>query len=233
MMREQNKHRYESDNAGREKESPVMSEQEITRKGNPRKPQGEEGRLMLERMNDSHGAVTSWALEFFTFRGDEEVLDIGCGGGATLARLSEKITSGHLTGVDYSPVSVEMSGRTNREDVAAGKMRILEGSVEHLPFADGMFDRIITVESFYFWPDPVANLREVRRVLKQGGTFLLVADIYQKEGLGEETLKNIRAYEMNNPTREEFREMLEQAGFSEIQIHTKEGTDWICVEGQV
>ena len=44
---------------------------------------------------------------------------------------------------------------------------VLEGSVEALPFADDGFDKIITVESFYFWPDPQENLKEVRRVLKE------------------------------------------------------------------
>ena len=53
-------------------------------------------------------------------------------------------------------------------------MDLVEASVEKLPFADNAFDKIITVESFYFWPDPAENLKEVYRVLKEQGTFLLV-----------------------------------------------------------
>ena len=48
--------------------------------------------------------------------------------------MSEKVTTGHLTGVDYSPVSVETSLETNRQDVESGKMKVLEGSVESLSF---------------------------------------------------------------------------------------------------
>ena len=207
------------------------TQEEITISGNPAKPQGEDGATMLKRMNESHSPVTCWALEHWQIAPEEELLDIGCGGGATLKRMGEKITTGHLTGIDYSPVSVKTSLKTNRQDVESGKMKVLEGSVEALPFADDGFDKIITVESFYFWPNPQENLKEVRRVLKTGGTFLLVADIYEKPGLPREVKDNIRKFHLFNPTREQFKNLFREAGFAETRIHTKDGEDWICVEG--
>ena len=60
------------------------TEEEITREGNPRKPQGEEGKVMLDRMNHSHYEVTGWALAHWKIKGDDQILDIGCGGGMTL-----------------------------------------------------------------------------------------------------------------------------------------------------
>ena len=210
----------------------MKTQEEVTRIGNPRKPEGTEGEEMLERMNQSHYEVTGWALSYWEIQEDDRVLDIGCGGGATLHRMAEKVTSGHVTGVDYSDVSVETSRRNNEKNISSGKMDVLEGSVENLPFADDSFDKIITVESFYFWPDPQENLKEVRRVLKEGGTFLLVADTYNKEGLDPKTLENICRFHLFTPTAEEFRKLFEKAGFTGIQIHVKEGTDWICVEGK-
>lgn len=207
------------------------NEDDVTRLGNPAKPTGEAGEEMLLRMNESHFAVTGWALGHWHFKENDTVLDIGCGGGATLKRLSERITSGRLFGVDYSPVSVALSKKTNAADVASGKMTIMEGSVSALPFAENTFDKIVTVESFYFWQDPKNDLREVLRVLKPGGRFLLVADIYGKDGLSERALENIRSYHMNNPTLDEFRALFEQAGFSETSLYTKNGTDWLCVKG--
>ena len=203
----------------------------ITRMGNPRKPQGDEGRQMLGRMNESHGKVTMWALNKITFNESDNVLDIGCGGGATLSRMSKLITSGHLAGVDYSPVSVKLSSEYNAEDIERGRMEVLEASVEDLPFEDETFDKIVTVESFYFWPDPAENLKEVLRVLKSGGTFLLVADVYGKDGLDAKTLNNISAYGLFNPTPEEFEAMFRDAGFNIVRIYTEPETDWICVEG--
>ena len=210
----------------------MKTQEEVTRIGNPRKPEGTEGEEMLERMNQSHYEVTGWALSYWEIQEDDRVLDIGCGGGATLHRMAEKVTSGHVTGVDYSDVSVETSRRNNEKNIKSGKMDVLEGSVENLPFADDSFDKIINVESFYFWPDPQENLKEVRRVLKEGGTFLLVADTYNKDGLDPKTLENICRFHLFTPTAEEFRKLFEKAGFTDIQIHVKEGTDWICVEGK-
>lgn len=209
-----------------------VMEAETTRKGNPGKPQGQDGEEMLRRMNRTHSGVTGWALEFLDFEESDRVLDIGCGGGAALHRMSGYIGTGHLTGVDYSEVSVKVARETNEADIQSGRMDILTASVERLPFEDETFDKIVTVESFYFWPNPEENLREVRRVLKKGGAFLLVADIYMKEGLSEKVLENIRQYQLYSPTREKFRELFEQAGFRTVEIHTKDGEDWICVRGE-
>lgn len=204
----------------------------ITRMGNPAKPQGEEGAIMLTRMNESHFAVTGWALGFWQLGENDTVLDIGCGGGATLKRMSAPIVSGKLFGADYSEVSVGLSIKNNAADVESGKMKIIKASVETLPFADETFDKIITVESFYFWPDPKENLKEVCRVLKRGGTFLLVADIYNKPGLSRESLENIKQYNMFNPTESELYDLLSAAGFSDIVLHTKDAEDWICAEAK-
>lgn len=207
------------------------NEDDVTRLGNPAKPTGEAGEEMLLRMNESHFAVTGWALEHWTVRENDFILDIGCGGGAALKRLSGRVPSGRLFGIDYSPVSVALSKKTNAADITSGKTTITEGSVSALPFAENTFDKIVTVESFYFWQDPENDLREVLRVLKPGGRFLLVADIYGKDGLSERALENIRSYRMNNPTLDEFRSMFERVGFSETSLHTKNGTDWLCVDG--
>ena len=196
----------------------MKTQEEVTRIGNPRKPEGTEGEEMLERMNQSHYEVTGWALSYWEMQEDDRVLDIGCGGGATLHRMAEKVTSGHVTGVDYSDVSVETSRRNNEKNISSGKMDVLEGSVENLPFADDSFDKIITVESFYFWPDPQENLKEVRRVLKAGGTFLLVADIYQNGNLTEREKEYIRNYHLFNPTREEFEQLFITKPCRELKI---------------
>ncbi len=207
-------------------------EKSITEQGNPAKPHGIAGEQMLTRMNVSHYDVTSWALDFFEFSGNENVLDIGCGGGETLRRMAEKITSGHLTGLDYSPLSVKMSNQHNAESISCGKMNIVEASVEKMPFYDNSFDRIITVESFYFWKNPPENLKEVYRVLAEKGVFLIVADRYGGAKLSEGDIADIKKYNLYNPAPEEFEKLLLNAGFREVKIHMKSGTNWICAEGR-
>ncbi len=60
---------------------------------------------------------------------------------------------------------------------------------------------------------------------------MLVADIYEKPGLPREVKDNIRKFHLFNPTREQFKNLFREAGFAETRIHTKDGEDWICVEG--
>ncbi len=203
----------------------------ITINGNPGNPTGDAGRLMLERMNNSHYEVTGWALNFLNIKSHDKILDIGCGGGRTLNRLSNIACEGNLFGIDHSQIAIEESIKLNEQLISKGRVSIIKGSVDSLPYENDFFDKIITVESFYFWPNPIENLKEVFRVLKFGGKFMIVADIYGKEDLSEETLNNIKLFNLLNPTPEEFLEMFKKSGFVNIEIHTKEGTDWIAVIG--
>jgi len=203
----------------------------VTELGNPRKPHGDAGAEMLEGMNQRRYAVTGWALDYFNFDSNDTVLDIGCGGGETIRRIADHISGGKVWGVDYSPLSVELSLKRNMENVKSGKVNVVEASVEKLPFDSDTFDKIITVESFYFWPAPQENLKEVYRVLREGGKFLIVADINGDADLDENDLEGIRKYDLFNPTLEQFRELLENAGFKNVSVHTKEGEKWVCAEG--
>lgn len=209
-----------------------MDENSITEMGNPAKPQGEAGEIMLKRMGESHKNVTEWALSYLDIDGSEWVLDIGCGGGDALKKVSARITDGKLFGVDYSEVSVELSKKNNIADVESGKTKVIQADVANLPFGDNIFDVIYTIESFYFWKNPVDCLKEVRRVLAPDGVFLIIADIYGDAELSAEDIENVNKYNLFNPTRTEFKELLEKSGFSYIQIHTKDDTTWICTEAQ-
>lgn len=199
--------------------------------GNPKKPEGEAGAAMLARMNKTHAPVTEWAMEFMSPQGAEQILDIGCGGGATIGRLAAIAPEAKITGLDHSPVSVQESKEFNKSLIDTGKAEVIEASVEELPFEDDTFDLITTVESFYFWPQPEENLKEVLRVLKPGGHFFLIADIYGKAGLDQAVLKNIELYDLFNPSKDDFLILFRDAGFTAVRVRVKDGTDWICVEG--
>lgn len=205
---------------------------ELTDAGNPAKPEGAAGTKMLHYMNEEHADLTEWGLGLLHYSGEERILDIGCGGGATLRRLSGLAPEGTFFGVDYSETSVALSRETNGDLIAAGKMEIRSGAVQSLPYSDASFTKAVTVESFYFWEDPVKSLSEVRRVLKEGGVFLLISEIYERDDLTEHIRDNIRKYHMNVPGKEEFLRLFREAGFTETVLHTKEGEFWIAVEGR-
>ena len=199
--------------------------------GNPSKPQGAAGKQMLKRMNRSHYELTGWGLDYLTFAPGDHILDVGCGGGQTLYRLAESYPETTLAGIDYSDVSVELSRETNERFISVGRTSIQKASVDELPFNDDVFDKVITVESFYFWPDHDKGLKEILRVLKPGGKLLIICEVYGDAPLSPRERENIQKYTMFNPTRAEYRELMKRNGFREVDIHVRENEKCICVIG--
>jgi len=182
--------------------------------GNTRKPQGFLGKLMVGGMNTgSHAALAEWALDDFSIDGDAKALDVGCGGGANVARLLERCRL--VCGVDYSEVSVEKSVKVNRKAIEENRCEILEGNVAALPFKDGRFDVVTAFETIYFWPDIVKSFRQVLRVLKEGGRFLIANEA---DGTDTSYVKWEKVVEgMHTYTTKEIEEALAMAGFCNIQ----------------
>ncbi|MGN0056043.1 MAG: class I SAM-dependent methyltransferase [Atopobiaceae bacterium] len=211
-----------------------MDERAVTQAGDPSNPHGVYGERMLERMNRSHADLTNWALDQLTYEAGEHALDIGCGGGATMGRIAQRIQAagggGHVSGIDHSEVACRASRQLNQVAIQTGQMDVSYASVESLPFPDATFDLVTTVESFYFWPDPPRSLAEVARVVKPDGRFLLVADVYRRPDLAPETLQNIEHYNLTVLTPSEYENLLVKAGFSSAKTHLREGTTWIAVE---
>ena len=206
-----------------------LETRKLSEMGNPGKPEGETGVAILERMNVSHYEFTSWALELTCMPASENVLDIGCGGGLTLKRLSAEFPNSKLVGLDYSEVAVKKTSELNSEDIASGKMRIIRASIEEMPFEDESFDFITSFETFYFWPDRLKNILEVKRVMKKGAVFILASEAYAHEGLSANTRQALIDKNVYNPSYEDYEKTFKQAGFAEYKIYTKKGTDWIAV----
>jgi len=188
-------------------------------------------------MNHRHSRVTEWGLKHISIQNHDTILDVGCGGGRTVARLAALAAGGKTYGVDYSEESVAASRRTNRQSIDAGLVEIRNGSVSHLPFPDRTFDLITAVETHYYWPDLKADLQEVLRVLKLGGAFVIIAEAY-KGGKYDRLLQRLEALQrrgiMNyaHLTVDEHRELLSKAGFSDVRVFEEYDKGWLCVTGR-
>lgn len=187
--------------------------------GNTRKPVGFLGRIMVNGMNGgSHTTLAKWALNDFEIRPGSKALDIGCGGGANIARLLNKCQS--VTGIDYSTVSVAKSQKYNRQAIKDGRCIVMEGNVNALPFEDNRFDIVTAFETIYFWPDIENAYRQVRRVLKDGGRFLIVNESDGDDPAYKKWEKIVEG--MYTYTAAEIESNLKNAGFTDIQITRNE-----------
>ena len=192
---------------------------------NTRKPVGLGGKLMVSMMNIGHSAVAQWGLQFLELVPDAKVLDCGCGGGANIKRLLENCPRGIVKGIDYSDISVEKAQKLNRRAIRDGRCAVCQGSVEHMIFTDAFFDAVTAFETIYFWPDLPKCFREVYRVLKPGGTFLVCNESNGDTDKDEKWTEIIGGMTIYKDI--ELKAYLEQAGFHEVQIRKKKR--WLCV----
>ncbi len=70
--------------------------------GQFRRPKGMMGKFIAKSMNKEHFEVTTWGLDKLKAKDSNIILDIGCGGGRTVNRLSNKVPKGKVFGMDYS-----------------------------------------------------------------------------------------------------------------------------------
>ena len=194
---------------------------------NTRKPEGFWGRMMVAGMNGgSHAAMATWGLDLANVPAEGEIIDIGCGGGANLARLMDRSLHVNVTGVDYSAVSVEKTRRVNADAIAKGRCKVLEASVASLPFKDDTFAMATAFETVYFWPDIEKSFAEVRRILVPGGKILIANEDDGLSGNNEKWEKVIDG--MHTYTPDELKAILSAAGFRDIVVHLNESKHWLC-----
>lgn len=198
-----------------------------------RKPSGWWGRFTLWRMNISHSKLTDWGLSHSTIRKNFTVLDVGCGGGATVRKLAAAAGEGKIYGLDHSEESVVVAKRNNAQAIESGRVEILQGSVSQLPFADKMFDLVTAVETHFFWPNLSGDVREVYRILKHGGKFLLIAEVYKggRKLSGKLAERYVDLTGMTLLTVQEHRKLLEKAGYVDVQVVEEWDQGWICAVG--
>ena len=192
-------------------------------------PAGDAGRDMILRMNREHGPLRTWG--FSHVRVGRRVLDVGCGAGAALRDLAESNPDAVLTGCDISPLAVETATALNKVCVKAGRMRFLLCGVPDLPFEDGAFDTVFSVESLYFWPDQLAGLREIRRVLAPGGSFMTVLEM-AGGAMNERQLAIVEHLKMVCPTRDELHALMTGAGFTDVTVEFEPEHRWLCAAGR-
>ena len=190
------------------------------------KPEGIGGKIMVNMMNAGHSSMAEWGFTHIEIRNDYRCLDIGCGGGANVKKLLVKTPYGKVIGIDYSEVSVIKSSKINKAEIENKHCEILQGNVMKLPFRKETFDIITAFETIYFWPDINEAFKQVYRVLKVSGTFMICNESNGENSKEEKWTKIIQGMKIYNS--EQIKKSLEDAGFTDIKIH-KNKKGWLCV----
>ena len=97
------------------------------------------------------------------------LLDVGCGPGQFTILVAEALPHAEVVGIDLAPTMIDLARDHAAQSVARERIRFEVADVAHLPFADAHFDAVMSSGSIKHWPDPVAGLCEMHRVLVPGG----------------------------------------------------------------
>ena len=185
-------------------------------------------------MNINHENLAQWGVNHLNISKDSIILDIGCGGGVNVKRFL-KITENKVYGIDYSQLSVKKSTELNQKEIDKKRCEIKQDSVSEMSFEDNSFDIVTAFETIYFWPDIGNDFKQVNRVLKEDGIFLICNEALPKEN-DERQKEFIELLDCNIYSEEELIRYLKNSGFSEVKTEIKESTDsftgedasWIC-----
>lgn len=167
------------------------------------------GRFMLRSMNKGHEKLARWGRSYLNIDKDCSVLDLGCGGGRNIEYFLTKADK--VYGLDHSETSIKRASEINNKEIESGKCQILVGDVKSLPFKDESIDIVTAFETIYFWDGIEKCFKEIYRVLKKGGQFLICNEASSKERKDVKKLSNIINFEVYTP--DELTKMLTELGF--------------------
>ena len=182
-----------------------------------RRPHGFLGRIAGAVMERRSRSANEWTLESLGIRQTDTVLEVGFGPGQCIQRATTLASNGMVAGVDFSEMMVMRARGKNAAAVKAGRVALCLGDARCLPYRDSVFDKALGVNVLYFWDDPIAELRELRRVLRPQGTLALY--FVDKNDLAKLPMADPSVFRLYDG--DEVAALLSEAGFEDVGYQVK------------
>jgi arsenite methyltransferase len=165
-----------------------------------------------EGMEQDHLPIALPVLEKMRLAPTDSVLDVGCGGGWLSRRLAKLVPAGRVIGMD---ISDEMIHRARRSSAGFDNLMFVTGEVAEIPWQANLFSHAISVESSYYWPNPAAGLKDIFRVLHEGGSAWILINYY-RDNPHSHQWGNLLAVPTHLLSAEEWAGLFRDAGFSNV-----------------
>jgi SAM-dependent methyltransferase len=176
-------------------------------------PRGRIGSLGARLMPRMVGSLYPMMAEQLDLRPDDDLLDIGCGSAGLLAEQASHVRS--VAGLDASEIQVRMARDRLAERIAVGTAEIVLGDAMALPWEDGRFSVVSSLNCLKFVPNPPQALRETHRVLRPGGRVVLTCDEMAKHFASSGEIDALGQWQWSTDA---MRRLLEEAGFSDVSV---------------
>lgn len=191
-----------------------------------RKPSGWLGKYILQPMFVKGNAdLNQLILELMTVQANEQVLEVGFGPGELLIQLCQQSPSAQFTGLDFSPLMLHQAALHAKSFIESRQLTLIEASSDNMPFENSSFHQVACANTLYFWQPPEPHFKEIFRVLRPGGKFVMgFRTGEQIDGM------NLHSSIFGRYTTEEVESLLELAGFENIRLEYRVGfpVDSVC-----
>ncbi|KFC22908.1 class I SAM-dependent methyltransferase [Chryseobacterium sp. FH1] len=134
-------------------------------------PEGEIGKDVAKMMNETNISMTKETIKALHLMDNDKVLEFGHGNAGHLSYLLDFAENINYTGLEISETMKVEAEDNNPKYLSKAKFQLYDGN--KIPFGNESFDKIMTVNTIYFWKNPVEFLNEVYRVLNEHGSFVL------------------------------------------------------------
>ena len=163
-------------------------------------------------MEKGHRPVGEQAIDLMAIPAAACVLDVGCGSGWATRLMAEKAARGRVVGIDIADEMIKLAQETS---TSFASVEFQVASAEKLPFGDEEFTHAFSMESLYYYADMLTALREIKRVLKPGGLFVTVVDLYQENISSGQWIEQLKV-PVQFLSIAEYRSLFERAGFVNV-----------------
>ncbi len=190
------------------------------------RPTGLVGRLagLVMAIRPSNRERNRRTVELLDIRPDDRVLEVGYGPGLAIRWAAERAVHGKVVGIDHSASMRRVAARRNAPAVAAGRVELHVASLDAMPTFGAPFDKVLAVNVYLFWPDPVGALARLASLMRPGGTIALT---FQPRGRGATNEDGRRG-------AERIAESLRAVGFLDVraEVLPMRPVDAVCVLGR-
>ncbi len=165
-----------------------------------------------EGMEKAHRPVGEQAIALMHVIPEARVLDVGCGSGWATRALAELAFNGRVTGIDISDEMIRVASESSR---SFSNVDFQIASAERLPFPDREFTHAFSMESLYYYANLPKALSEIYRVLKPGGLFVTVVDLYWENEASHQWIDDLKV-PVELLSIDDYRSLFVDAGFVDI-----------------
>lgn len=143
--------------------------------GQLRHPSGFPGHIIGHAMAIANRRPNRIAIAALGVAPGDVVLELGFGPGRAVGELASLIGAGYILGIDQSATMLAQASRHNRRAIKSGRVELRRGHFDALPWPSASVDKILAVNTVYFFRRDAGEIREARRVLRPGGTMSIYA----------------------------------------------------------